>query len=78
MRNTWSAYNVDPTGNVQWTLSGNPKLSRFALPTNAQFQWQHDVQLHTGNEVSMFDDACCNILGAGKFGRRSDRRAAWC
>ncbi|HEY1508359.1 MAG TPA: arylsulfotransferase family protein [Solirubrobacteraceae bacterium] len=66
-RNTWAAYNVDPSGNVQWTLSGNPKISTFALPTNAQFQFQHDVQLLPGNKVVMFDDACCGILGAGKF-----------
>ena len=46
---------------VEWTLSGNPKISTFALPANAQFQWQHDVELHSGNVVSVFDDACCNI-----------------
>ena len=62
LRDTWSAYLISrTTGQVQWTLSGNPKLSTFALPKNAQFQWQHDVQLHNGNVVSMFDDACCNI-----------------
>jgi Arylsulfotransferase (ASST) len=62
LRDTWSAYLISrTTGAIQWTLSGNPKLSTFALPTNAQFQWQHDVQLHNGGVVSMFDDACCDI-----------------
>jgi hypothetical protein len=65
MRNTWTAYLVDRTTNkVVWTLSGNPKSSTFELPGNAQFHWQHDVELHGGNVVSMFDDACCGIVGA--------------
>jgi hypothetical protein len=60
MRNTWSAYLVNRlTNGIVWTLSGNPKASTFALPTKAQFHWQHDVELHPGNVVSMFDDACC-------------------
>jgi hypothetical protein len=60
MRNTWSAYLVNRATNaIVWTLSGNPRTSTFALPANAQFHWQHDVQLHAGNVVSMFDDACC-------------------
>jgi hypothetical protein len=66
-RNTWAAYQVDSAGNVQWTLSGNPAISTFKLPANAQFHFQHDVQLLRGNQVSLFDDACCGILGPGKF-----------
>lgn len=74
LRNTWSAYLVNRVTNaVEWTLSGDPKLSTFALPTNAQFEWQHDVQLHGGNVVSVFDDACCgfdSITSTGvKFGK---------
>jgi hypothetical protein len=62
MRNTWSAYLVNRATNaIIWTLSGNPRVSTFALPTNAQFHWQHDVQLHRGDVVSMFDDACCGF-----------------
>ena len=62
MRDTWSAYLVNRTTNaIEWTLSGNPKLSTFALPSNAEFQWQHDVELHPGNVVSVFDDACCGF-----------------
>ena len=64
MRNTWSAYLVSRTTNaIQWTLSGNPKLSTFALPAKARFHWQHDVQMHGGNVVSMFDDGCCGLKG---------------
>ena len=49
LRNTWSAYLVNRlTNGIEWTLSGDPKLSTFALPKNAQFQWQHDVELHNG------------------------------
>jgi hypothetical protein len=62
LRNTWSAYMVNRLTNaIVWTLSGDPKLSTFALPKNAQFQWQHDVELHNGNVVSVFDDACCGF-----------------
>ena len=47
MRDTWTAYMVDRTTNaIEWTVSGNPKNSTFTLPRNAQFHWQHDVQLH--------------------------------
>jgi Arylsulfotransferase (ASST) len=69
MRNTWTAYLVSRTTNaIQWTVSGNPKNSTFALPANAQFQWQHDVQLHNGNVLSVFDDHCCEIksISGGK------------
>jgi Arylsulfotransferase (ASST) len=62
MRNTWSAYLVNRlTGGIEWTLSGDPRLSTFKLPTGAQFQWQHDVELHPGNVLTMFDDHCCGI-----------------
>lgn len=66
-RNTWAAYLVNAAGDVEWTLSGNQKISSYKLPSNAQFQFQHDVQLLPGNTVSLFNDACCNILGQGKF-----------
>lgn len=69
MRNTWSAYLVDgSTGKILWTLSGNPALSTFKLPKSARFEWQHDVRLLPNNEVTVFDDACCNVAGPGKFG----------
>jgi hypothetical protein len=62
MRNTWSAYLVNRlTNGIEWTVSGNPKNSTFTLPANAQFHWQHDVELHGGNVLSVFDDACCGF-----------------
>jgi Arylsulfotransferase (ASST) len=69
LRNTWSAYLVNRTTNaIEWTISGNPKLSTFRLPADAQFHWQHDVQLHAGGVLSVFDDACCAIKGVNAKG----------
>lgn len=66
MRNEWAAYDVsEKTGQIQWTLGG--KHSSFKLPSKARFEWQHDVQLHPGNVVSIFDDHCCNVVGAGSL-----------
>jgi hypothetical protein len=66
-RNTWAAYLVDVgTGNVEWRLGG--KESTFTFGANAHFHWQHDVELHPGNLVSVFDDACCAIVGIDKSG----------
>jgi Arylsulfotransferase (ASST) len=66
MRNTSAAYLVDrATGNVEWVLGG--KHSSFAIPAQDDFQWQHDVQLHGDSIVTMFDDHCCDITGAGQF-----------
>jgi hypothetical protein len=68
MRNTWAAYLVNVgTGQIAWTLSGNPKISTFSLPQSARFHWQHHVELHSGNVVSTYDDACCEGLGKGSF-----------
>ncbi len=35
------------------------------MPANASFQWQHDVELHSNGQISMFDNGCC---GFGKTG----------
>jgi hypothetical protein len=34
---------------------------------NAEFQWQHDVKLQPGGEVTMFDDHCCQLTGGGTY-----------
>jgi hypothetical protein len=61
MRNTWTGYLVNRLTNaIEWTVSGNPANSTFTLPKNAQFQWQHDVELH-GDVLTVFDDNCCGI-----------------
>ena len=65
MRDMWAAYLVDiKTGKVQWTLGG--LKSSFRLGPGAEFQWQHDVR-QSGTTVTMFDDACCQITGAGTY-----------
>ncbi len=77
LRNTWAAYLVDinpsnvDASKTEWTLSGNPSVSNFGLPTAARFSWQHDVRLGANNVVTVFDDACCAITGKGKFGPAS-------
>ncbi len=66
MRNTWAAYDIDiATGDIAWTLGG--KQSSFKLGSNAQFQWQHDVVLLPGSKISLFDDHCCELTGAGTY-----------
>jgi hypothetical protein len=66
MRSTWAAYQVNiNTGRVEWTLGG--KRSSFKFGSNAGFQWQHDVALHPGSMVSLFDDHCCQITGGGTY-----------
>ncbi len=66
MRNTWAAYMIDlRTGKVEWNLGG--KHSSFKLGPGAAFQWQHDVELGPDSTVTMFDDHCCEISGAGTF-----------
>jgi hypothetical protein len=68
MRNEWTGYAIDEaTGNVLWKISGDPKLSTFKLPSNARFQWQHDIELHSGNVLTVFDDHCCNAIAPGKL-----------
>jgi EmrB/QacA subfamily drug resistance transporter len=64
MRNTWAAYlvNID-TGKIEWTLGG--RQSSFKFGPGAAFQWQHDVSLAPGSEVTMFDDHCCQLTGGG-------------
>lgn len=66
MRNTWAAYMVDAkTGAIEWELGG--KSSTFQVPSAASFEWQHDVKLGPGSTVTMFDDDCCEITGAGTY-----------
>ncbi|MBV9309501.1 MAG: aryl-sulfate sulfotransferase [Solirubrobacterales bacterium] len=66
MRNTWAAYMVDMgSGGIVWTLGGS--ASSFGFGSKAAFQWQHDVELHPGNKVSIYDDHCCALLNGGKF-----------
>jgi len=66
MRNTWTAYLINmKTGKIEWRLGG--KHSDFTFGPNAAFSWQHDVTLLPGNEISMFDDHCCEQTGGGTY-----------
>ncbi len=66
MRNTWAAYMINfNTGKVEWALGG--KRSSFKFGPRAAFEWQHDVALGPQSTVTLFDDHCCQISGAGTF-----------
>ncbi|HEY6398782.1 MAG TPA: MFS transporter [Solirubrobacteraceae bacterium] len=66
LRNTWAAYLVDAnTGRIEWSLGG--KHSSFKRGPGASFQWQHDVSINSSSLVTLFDDHCCLISGAGTF-----------
>jgi len=54
-RNTWAAYKIDHgTGAVLWRLGG--RRSTFRIGSSAQFAFQHDIRIHPGNLVTLFDD----------------------
>jgi hypothetical protein len=54
-RNTWAGYLVDHrTGRVLWRLGG--KRSSFRIGPAAAFAFQHDIRLHPGGVVTLYDD----------------------
>ena len=54
-RDAWAGFDVSgQTGAINWTLGG--KLTNFKMGSGAQFAFQHDLRLHPGNEVTVFDD----------------------
>ena len=54
-RNTSTAYKVDrKTGRVIWKLGG--KHSDFHMGPGSRFYFQHDVNLHPGGVVTIFDN----------------------
>ena len=66
MRDTWAVYEVDATsGAIEWTLGG--KHSSFSFGPGAAFEWQHDAALDGTSDVTLFDDDCCEISGAGTY-----------
>jgi hypothetical protein len=64
-RNTWSVYDVSPSGVTNWTLDAKPSAtdSSFTFGTGAAFAWQHDAALQPNGELTMFDDHCCALGG---------------
>ncbi len=68
MRNTWAAYLINTkTNQTIWTLGGNASSFKFA--SNATFAWQHDVRMLPHNQISVFNDNCCEITGPGTFAK---------
>ncbi|MEA2388880.1 MAG: hypothetical protein QOG41_1653 [Thermoleophilaceae bacterium] len=66
MRNMWAGYLIDPKSDrIVWQLGG--RHSDFDLPSDAKFEWQHDIELHSNTVVSLFDNHCCEITGAGEY-----------
>jgi EmrB/QacA subfamily drug resistance transporter len=66
MRNTWAGYLIEPaSGRIVWQLGG--RHSSFDLPSKAKFEWQHDIELESNSVVSLFDNHCCEITGAGEY-----------
>jgi Arylsulfotransferase (ASST) len=54
-RNTWAGYDLRKTdGQILWRIGG--KKSRFALAPGVQFAWQHDIEMHAGDTLSVFDN----------------------
>jgi EmrB/QacA subfamily drug resistance transporter len=66
LRNTWAVFLLNmATGKVEWTLGG--KHSDFTFGKGAAFSWQHDVTLLPNDEITMFDDHCCEQTGGGTY-----------
>lgn len=54
-RNTWACYKVDrKTGRVIWKLGG--KHGDFRMGPGTHFAFQHDINLHPGGVMTMFDN----------------------
>jgi hypothetical protein len=54
-RNTCACYKVDrSTGSVIWRLGG--KRSDFAMGAGTRFNFQHDVNIHQGGVLTLFDN----------------------
>jgi hypothetical protein len=69
MRNTWAAYLINTaTGRTVWTLGGKRPWNSFTFKAGAAFAWQHDVEFVSRNEVTLFDDGCCQIKPGRRLG----------
>jgi hypothetical protein len=55
-RNTWACYKIDrSSGDVIWQLGG--KQNNFSMGSGTHFEFQHDVKLHPGGLMTVFDNA---------------------
>jgi Arylsulfotransferase (ASST) len=63
-RNTWTVYELEAgSGKILWQLGGND--SSFQLAPQASFHWQSDARLQHGDELTLFDDGCCEVTASG-------------
>ncbi len=55
-RNTWAAYNIDPSGRTVWALGG--KNSSFRIGSAAKFAFQHAVRTAPDSQrtITLFDN----------------------
>lgn len=55
-RHTWAVYEISKsTGRIIWQLGG--KNSSFRIGRGANFEWQHDAQMHGAKTITLFDNA---------------------
>ena len=60
-RNTWAAYEVDPSsGRVVLTIGGRD--TSLAMDPGAQTAWQHDVEGRPGGLISVFDNGAMPVV----------------
>ncbi|KAL9086148.1 MAG: hypothetical protein Q9159_004328 [Coniocarpon cinnabarinum] len=52
-RHTFSVYLISPTGEIEWTLSGEDGGDFGTLPKNGQFAWQHHVRPRASTNTSL-------------------------
>jgi hypothetical protein len=59
-RNTWGVYEIShKSGDVIWQVGGTGETIKPGA--NADFSWQHDAKFLPNNQISLFDDSCCNV-----------------
>jgi outer membrane protein assembly factor BamB len=64
-RNTHTVYKVDRrSGEIIWRLGG--KHSDFAMGAGATFAWQHDVRIHPGGTMTIFDNEGSPFVAGGQ------------
>jgi hypothetical protein len=64
-RNTHTVYKIDrSSGEIIWRLGG--KRSDFAIGPGGRFAWQHDVRIHPGGTMTIFDNEGSPFVAGGQ------------
>jgi hypothetical protein len=64
-RNTHTVYKIDrSSGEIIWALGG--KRSDFTIGPDARFAWQHDVRIHPGGTMTIFDNEGSPFVAGGQ------------